>query len=74
MLLHFRNKFDSKLPIGNISMTLIAIFFENGPISTPTKFRNLTIAGSGDPDSVQWSHPSKAPMAKPNHCWFRGSG
>ena len=27
---------------------------------TPIKLRNPTILSSGDPDSAQWSHPSRA--------------
>jgi hypothetical protein len=38
---------------------LTASFFENGPIPSPTKSRNTTIMGSGDPDSAQLSHPSR---------------
>ena len=34
-------------------------FFESGPIPTPTKLRNPTIVGSGDPDSTQLSNPSR---------------
>ena len=38
---------------------LTVSFFENGPISTPTKSLNLTIVGSEDLDSAQWSRPSR---------------
>ena len=40
-------------------MNLTALFFETGPMPTPTKSRNPTIVGSGDPDSTQLSHPSR---------------
>ena len=44
--------------LGN-SLKIYLPIFENGPMPTPTKLRNPTIVGSGDPDSAQWSHPSR---------------
>ena len=35
---------------------LTAIFFETGPMPTPTKSQKPTIVGSGDPDSTQFLH------------------
>ena len=35
------------------SKTLTATFFETGPYADPTKSRNPTILGSGDPTSTQ---------------------
>ena len=40
-------------------------FFEYGPMPTPTKLRNPTIVGSGDPDSAQWSHLSRFSLLRP---------
>ena len=42
-----------------ISIHFTANCFESGPLPTPTKLQNPTIVVSGDPDSAQWSNPSR---------------
>ena len=55
MMSGFHSVFREKIRLEKI-LTLTAVFFETGAMPVPTKSRNPTICGSGDPFHSYLAH------------------